>query len=114
MFVEHRINRPKSEIICFIDPFEDADSNPLSSAVELITSSPVLPYVSFSFPCMFPLPEDFLEPKGYSFPRALTRSATLGAHRSDLRLKPCELSQLISANPGHWSPGKLIFRSSVT
>ena len=47
-----------------------------------------------------------------SIPLGTDAPATLGAHRSDLRLKPCELSQLLSANPGHWSLGKS-FRSSV-
>ena len=64
MFVEHKINRPKSEIIsAFIDPFEDAGSKPLSSGAELTHFLSRHHPTSHFLPCVFPLPEDFLEPK---------------------------------------------------
>ena len=64
MFVEHKINRPKSEIIsAFIDPFEDAGSKPLSSVAELTHFLSRHHPMCHFLPCVFPLPEDSLEPK---------------------------------------------------
>ena len=68
MFSEHKINRPKSEIIsAFIDPFEGADSNPLSSVAELSSFLSRHHFMSYFLPCVFPLPEGFLEPKDIHF-----------------------------------------------
>ena len=64
MFVEHKINRPKSEIIsAFIDPFEDTGSKPLSSVAELTHFLSRHHPMCHFLPCVFPLPEDSLEPK---------------------------------------------------
>ena len=66
MFVEHKTNRTETKIISdFIDPFEDAESNPLSlQGLNSSTSSvPGTAPRSYFLPSTSPLPGGLLEPK---------------------------------------------------